>query len=417
MSKIKTKKWDIVNEKTLLVTVDIGKKANSGYCRWARGEIKPFEFPNHLMGFQLFWKRIGNLKEKFHLEKIVAGLESTGAYGEPVLHFLHQRGVQLVQVNPLHTKRVKELTGNSPGKTDRKDPKVIADIIELGRALTVVIPEGVAADLRRLTQARERAMNRRTALYNQLQDLVFLVFPEFLRVIKDVKGRTARYLLKHYPRPRQVRQLGCERLTRIMKKVSNGRLGRERARALFEAAGASAGIEQGQWAMLLEGKQILSEVEGLESFVETVEGEMSRLLDQVPYSRSILSVKGINKVTAAALIGEVGDFRKFRTIGEILNLAGLNLFEISSGDRKGSRHISKRGRSLLRKTLFFAALNMVRKGGVMHKVYQQYLERGMLKMKALVAIARKLLRVVFALVRDGSEYRINEGAPAMELAA
>ena len=50
----------------------------------------------------------------------------------------------------MHTKRLKELQGNSPNKTDRKDPKVIADIITLGHALTVVIPEGPAAELRRL---------------------------------------------------------------------------------------------------------------------------------------------------------------------------------------------------------------------------------------------------------------------------
>jgi hypothetical protein len=47
----------------------------------------------------------------------------------------------------MHTKRVKEISDNSPLKTDGKDPRVIADIIKLGRALSVVIPEGHAACL------------------------------------------------------------------------------------------------------------------------------------------------------------------------------------------------------------------------------------------------------------------------------
>ncbi len=418
MSNIKTKRSSVVNEKTLLVTVDIAKKVNTGYCRCPNGdEIKPFEFLNTFIGFQLFGSRVEKVKQRAGLENIVVGLESTGSYGEPLLHFLSRQGVQLVQVNPLHTKRMKELTGNSPGKTDRKDPKVIADIIELGRALTVVIPEGVAADLRRLTQGRERAIQRRTVLYNQLQDLVFLIFPEFWRVIKDVKSRTAQYLLRKYPTPREVRQLGCQRLAGILKEVSRGRLDGQRAEALYEAAGQSAGIEPGQRGMLLELKQVLLEIEGLERFVKKIEQEMSSHLEQVPYCRSILSVKGIGKVTAAALIGEVGDFHKFQTLGEILKLAGLDLYEISSGDHRGTRHISKRGRSLLRKTLFFAALNVVRKGGVMHAVYQQYIQRGMLKLKALVAIARKLLRVLFALVRDHREYRINYAASNLRVAA
>ena len=59
-------------------------------------------------------------------------------------------------MNPMHTKRLKEVNDNSPGKTDNKDPRVIADVIRLGRALTIVIPEGEAAYLRRLNNARER---------------------------------------------------------------------------------------------------------------------------------------------------------------------------------------------------------------------------------------------------------------------
>ena len=103
----------------------------------------------------------------------------------------------------------------------------------------------------------------------------------------------------------------------------------------------------------------------------------------------------------------MGDFGKFSTFSEVEKLAGLNLFEISSGKFRGNRHISKRGRPLLRKLLFFAAINTVRKGGVMYSPYRRYLERGMPKIKALVAISRKLLKILFALVRDHSEYQKN----------
>ncbi len=58
----------------------------------------------------------------------------------------------------------------------------------------------------------------------------------------------------------------------------------------------------------------------------------------------------------------------------------------------------------MRKHLFFAAINTVLKGGVMHEYYKGCLARGMLKMKALIAVSRKLLGVIFALVRDHSEY-------------
>lgn len=415
MNPIETKKCRIVKDKTLIVTIDIGKETNTGYCRCPSGkDMKPFDFSNNADGFKKLWDCICWMKSSHHLEEVVVGFESTGAYGEPLVHYLRHKPVKLVQVNPLHTKRLKELQGNSPGKTDRKDPKVIADIIALGHALSVVIPQGAAAELRRLSLARERSIQRRTALYNQLQELVFVLFPEFLQVMKDVKTKTAQYLLRHYPTPQEIAICGLETLTSVLKRVSRGKLGRPRAQALYDAAIGSVGLQEGTKGMVLEIEEILSGLEACSRFIAKMEEAMGSYLQQVPYSDSLLSVKGIGEVTVAGLIGEVGDFRQFRTLREVMKLAGLDLFEISSGKHKGKRRISKRGRPLLRKLLYFAAINTVRKRGVMHVFYQQYLERGMAKTKALIAIARKLLRILFALVRDHRQYSPKE---VLQLAA
>ena len=123
----------------------------------------------------------------------------------------------------MHTKRVKEINDNSPLKTDDKDPRVIADIIKLGRALSIVIPEGDAAYLRRLNNSRERHVRERTALVNQLQQLVFLLFPEFRKVIKDIKCKTPLYLLKKYPTPEAISVLDKHALGEEMRKQSRGK--------------------------------------------------------------------------------------------------------------------------------------------------------------------------------------------------
>lgn len=408
MKRSRTRKTKNINEKTLIATVDIGKRLNMGYCRCPDGkEIEPFEFFNNGRGFNEFWRCIYKIMKNSHLEDVIVGFESTGPYGEPLTHYLRKRRVDLVQVNPMHSKRLKELQGNSPNKTDKKDPKVIADIIELGHALTLVVPEGTAAELRRLTQARERSINIRTALWNQLQGLVFVLFPEFCQVMKDVKTKSAQYLLKHYPTPEAITEYGLKALTITLKKTSRGKLGKERAQALYRAARSSVGIKEGKESMLLEISSILAMIEASDCIITNIEDKMPSYLKQIPYSRFILSIRGIGEVTAAGLIGEVGDFSKFRTISEMRKLAGLDLFEISSGKHKGNRRISKRGRPLMRKLLYFAALNVVRKGGIMHEQYQRYLKRGMIKMKALIAIMRKLLAVIFALARNHSEYVIG----------
>jgi transposase len=103
---------------------------------------------------------------------------------------------------------------------------------------------------------------------------------------------------------------------------------------------------------------------------------------------------------------------------EVEKLAGYNLFEISSGKHRGQRRISKHGRSLLRKMLYFGALNVIKHDGVFKERYQIHLSKGMPKNKALVAIARKLLRVIFALVRDDVHFEEEyQQQPVMPKAA
>lgn len=405
--KSKAKKIGSINGKTLIVAVDIGKTVHYGYLRGPNGEdVKPFRFYNFRSGFKEFWGKIHQFQRKQGLKDIVIGFESSGPYAEPLFHFLRKKPVNLVQVNPMHTKRLKELTGNSPNKTDKKDPRVIADVISLGHALTLVVPEGAAPELRRLTQARERAMKSHTAIVNQLQHLVFVIFPEFFMVMKTLT-KSAMYLIKTHTTPESIFALGFESLAKVLKKVSRGKLGQERAKELVEAARASVGIYEGKESIILEIDHLVSKIEYEDQFIHNLENQMADYLGQIPYSDSLLSIKGIGVVTVAGLIGEVGDFRKFKTISEMMKLAGLDLYEVSSGKHRGQRHISKRGRSLMRKLLFFAAINAVKSNGIMHERYQEMLDRGMPKTKALIAISRKLLRLIFALARDNTIYVKN----------
>lgn len=400
----KTQKVTKINHQTLIGTVDIGKNIQYGYFRAPNGkDTATFKFFNTRKGFTTFWEKLCRFKKQEGLEDVVIGFESTGSYAEPFSNFLRKKPVKLVQVNPVHTKRIKELTGNSPNKTDKKDPRVIADVICLGHALTVVVPQGPAAELRRLSQARERSTKNRTAANNQLQDLVYVIFPELLNIMKP-STKTGAYLLKNYPCPEDIVSLGQKPLTEIVTEISRGKFTTEKALALFEAAQTSVGVKDGKTSIVLEIQYLINMITQHNQFISSLEKEMSTYLEQIPYCQNILSIKGIGAVIASGLIGEVGDFKSFNTISEIMKLAGLDLYEISSGSHRGQRRISKRGRPLMRKLLFFAAINAVKPGGIMNHKYHQMLDRGMVKIKALVAISRKILGLIFAIVRDNKSY-------------
>jgi transposase len=416
MKGLRGNRGNVAREGTLIVTVDIGLTGNVGYCTTLDGRSsKTFKFNNTREGFEKFWGMVLASKNRFGCDEVLVGYESTGPYAEPLVHYLANKPVKMVQVNPMHTKKMKEVQDNSPLKTDDKDPRVIADIIRLGRALTIVVPEGDAAYLRRLTNARERHVGEQTALLNQLQQLVFLIFPEFKTVFKDIKGKTAQYLLKRYTTPERIGALCKRTLAKEMWKRSRGWFGILDAESLIGLAQGTVGIQEGLAGMVMDIRHILLQLEAEEQFISEIEVEMTATLERIPYSARLLSIKGLGIVSVAGLIGEVGDFSKFSTRSEIMKLAGLDLYEISSGNRKGQRRISKRGRSLLRKILFYAAIQTIRKNGILYEYYTRLTDRGMGRMKALIAVSRKLLGIIHALVRDDTDYGGQNQAPERRL--
>src|SRR5208337_4764535 len=260
MRGLRAKRVRTVKEGTLIATVDIGATTNTGYCTTMDGrDIKVFKFGNTKEGFEKLWHMIVAAQNRFKCNEVIFGYESTGPYAEPLVHYLMDKPMSIVQVNPMHTKKLKEVNDNSPGKTDDKDPRVIADILRLGRALSVVVPEGDAAYLRRLNNARERHIGERTALLNQMQQLVFLIFPEFKTVIKLMMGKTVRFILKDYTTPEKIGNLDKKIFGEEIHRRSRGRFGIKDAELLINLAQNSVGIKEGVAGIVLDIKHIIAQ--------------------------------------------------------------------------------------------------------------------------------------------------------------
>ena len=414
---IKAKKVKFVNPNVLIGAVDISKDNITGYLQGPQGqEVKPFEFGNDFHGISQFLFKAITTKNKYGTKRIIVGFESTGPYGEPFRNFMKaKKGIELVQVNPVHTKRMKEIIDNSPGKTDKKDPRVIASLIRLGHTLSLIIPEGIAAELRELVWSRERRIKERTACINMLESLMFRIFPELVRIFKKVSSKTALYLIERYPTPDSLKELTLGELSKMLRKVSRGRVREDKARRLLWGANNSLGTREGLSSIIKEINYLVSQIKRINESVDEAEKEIKDYLEEIPHAKRLLLMKGIGHITVGGIIGEVADFNSFSTQSEIIKLAGLDLYEISSGRHNGIKRISKRGRPLLRKLLYFAALNTVRKGGIFHDYYQGFLKRGKEKPKALIAVAKKLLKVIFAMVRDGTNYIENHKPDSKEL--
>lgn len=411
MNAEKTRKIGFKRAETLIAGIDIAKQKHFAKLLFPDGsETKPFPFENTRDGFDSFISWVDE-NNKAGLN-VVAGIESTGHYWEAFASYLrHKSSIRLVQVNPAHTNKMKDVYDGSPGKTDQKDAGVIAMLLSFGRFTSLVIPDGVFAELRGYAKLREQKIVELGVQRNILHSIVDIVFPEFGSVFSKLEAKTPLRILSVYMTPGAIVDAGYETILPVLRKVSRGQHKDETARKLIQEASRTIGHTDGIESHVYSMRVTIASIERLQGDIRDIESVLENKLGEIPYAGRLLSIRGMGAVTLAVILGETGDISKYGRAEEILKLAGLNIFEISSGKHKGRRRISKRGRAILRRHLFFAALRMTNSKGIFRGYYLRLTETNhMLKMKAMVAISRKLMTVIFAIVRDGSEYdeRIRE---------
>lgn len=416
MGKSRSRKLKLVNNRALIVGIDIGKKLNFARFLFTDGHIsKPFSFQNTQEGFTELTDRIRNSMKGGNYNSAVIGVESTGHYWKPFTYYFDGLpNIHLVQVNPAHVKKAKEIYDSSPGKTDQKDPGVIAMLIQMGRFQELILPRGEFASLRAYARQREQKIVEFGVMRNILHSLVDTIFPEYVGVFQKLESKTSLYVLEHHSTPEQIITLGLSRLTKVLKKVSRGQLTAARAQKLMNAAFVSVGMKEGIDAVIFGIRSAVTNIKRIQKEITEIEKLLSVSLSKISYSKQLLSIHGMGPVSLSIILGEIGDIQRYRKGEELLKMAGLNLYEISSGQHKGRRRISKRGRPLIRKTLFFAALRMVKAKGAFSEDYQRLTEvNKMQKTKAVIAISRKLLRVLFALARDNASFSISKTEAAL----
>ena len=112
MRGLRAKRVGTVKEGTLIATVDIGVANNTGYCTTLDGRsTKSFRFDNTKEGFEKFWCMTIASKNRFVCDEVLIGYESTGPYAEPLVHYLANKQVKIVQVNPMVLPTIAETIG------------------------------------------------------------------------------------------------------------------------------------------------------------------------------------------------------------------------------------------------------------------------------------------------------------------
>ena len=141
--------------------------------------------------------------------------------------------------------------------------------------------------------------------------------------------------------------------------------------------------------------------------VKSLDRELARLARQDPEVQRLQQVPGIGPVSATALVVRLKS-TEFARYDQFVAYVGLDVRVRQSGQRKGSLGLSRHGDAELRRLLYCCAQASLRtKGSPFAQQYERERAKGLASTQALCAVARKLAKVAWALVRSGQDYDPN----------
>jgi len=344
------------------------------------------------------------LLSQYGPDHLRVGIESTGHYGHALRDWLLGQGFELHVFNPLKTNRFRDFYVQWR-KNDERDAIAIAHLLRLGeRQLYHPLPLSLRS-LKQMVRHRGLLVQARARTKNQIRAILDQVFPEYQQqaLFSDPFGATSLALLSHYPTPAHLAALDEVQLTAFLSQHSQGRFSAQRAHRIQQAARHSVGSPEAGRAYtpilpaFIAGFQTLSaQVDHCTTHIETYLAETDQTLTTIP---------GIGPVLAATILSEVGDIYRFPSPDHLVSYCGLALSEDQSGQSRSRRFLSRRGSARLRTSFYQAALVAVKYDPHLKAYHQRRTSQGLPAKQSVLSVARKLVRISYAMLKSGQPYQ------------
>lgn len=298
------------------------------------------------------------------------------------------------------------------GKTDAKDAFVIAETARIRTDLAAIDTDtDLVRTLGVLTGYRADLVADRVRMINRLRDLLTSVFPALEREFDFASCKGALVLLTGYATPEAIRRMGEARLSRWLR----GR----RVRGYADVAARAVAAAQSQQTVLAGQDVTASIVAELAGSVLS-QHERLKILDQQiqdafaqhPQAEIIESIPGFGSVLGASLLVAAGDLAAFPTAGHLAAAAGLVPVPNDSGRRIGNLHKPRRYSRPLRHALYLSAQTSMMRAGPNRNYYLKKREQGRTHSQAVIALARRRIDVLWALLRDNRTWTATPPARA-----
>jgi len=384
------------------IGIDVSKYKHDCFIATEAKSIKAFQFDNNRLGFDLFLTTLKSLDQS---QEIRIGLEATGHYGTNLKQFICASGYTYLEFNPYLTHQFSKAMSLRKTKTDKVDAKTISSMLGPVDYKTLHTSFYHINELKQCVRYRDLKMKLRSKIIVELTNILDRTFPEYKTFFNHRLPGSAMFILKRFKSRSRIARFKQTDYDSI-NSYSKGKVTNVKFQKLKLLAMNSIGYETDTDILLIS--ESIQSYECLSSTIETIENKIIELMKNIP--QTLTSIPGLSLISAANIIGEIGDFRNFSNPAQVISFAGLDSSVNQSGTMETRGHLVKRGSGLLRMTLWqvtFSALQFI------PTLYEYYLKKkaeGKHHKVALTHCTRKLTRTIFNLglnqqVFDQTQFR------------
>lgn len=404
----------------LFVGIDVGSRNNAVYLMKPDGEKhSSFRMQNNRGGAKMLTERIVSAIQSQGLEGVVIGMEATSIYGDSLVYALREDGKlgqyprKIHVLNPKLVNKFKESYPELP-KNDDVDAFVIADKLRFGRiGKEVYMDDYRYKALQTLTRARFYAVQDLTREKQRFANYLFLKCSGIAQD-KDIANTSATTLalMERFETVDELAFADLDELTAFIdEKGRNFADPAAKAKAIQAAARNSYRLPVTVNNSVNQAMAVsIAAMRALEKQIKVLDKAIEQQFKIIP--NTLTSIPGIGKVYSAGIIAEICDIHRFRSQASVAKFAGLVWTQHQSGEFEAQdRKLIKSGNRFLRYYLLEAANSVRRCDSEFRRYYDlKYKEVNKHQHKrALALTARKLVRLVFRLLKDNRLYKPPEG--------
>ena len=398
-------KIEKITEDTIICGIDVGKtNCCARFCNYRGLEVYKKVWFDRTKSLDVIGCQITAACYQTGLTKVIVAFEPTGHYWLNINKYFKDNCIETVLIPTQTVKQEKGVHDGEMVKSDPNDAILIARLTSEGKYVKPIERDELYQNIYSGYSEYEDIKKEINRIKNKINVWNDKYFPELEHVYKinsvAIKAIYERQLL-----PSEISEMSEEDFVKMMKE-NNPHAKINSIKKVKELASKTSGINPDKFTK----KNIQRLYERYLKLLiekEDIEKELIELASQIDYVEKAEKITGIGYISLIGIIAETGDLNNYEHAKQVLKMSGLSLKESSSGQKKGKKHISKRGRAKLRRNLKQIGIVLVGKNSFfmqLHNYYTTERTNCLTKLKSINAIIRKFVYILIAIVKKKEDF-------------